>query len=121
MSEYCPKAIDQIDGSQIRELHAIVPMANEGVPLLEAAQENYVNAAWIPWEMAVQNREKVHERVMKILREVAADKISFENLKEVESYLATEVARLKSSREERAQAILECVENFKAKLEAATE
>ena len=106
------------DGSPvIGQLHAIVPMVTDAVPLLGSAQASTVNAAWIPWKsMTEQNREKVHKIVMEVLQEIETNRKYVEKLMADLKQLEEKVAKIQRSRSEMVQGVGTLVADFKAKL-----
>lgn len=110
--------MEEFDGTSTvtGEIHGLVPMKTEAVPLLSDAKVEAVTVAWVPWRtMSARNREKVHERVMRIIREIEADKERLRELQEVVKTLQVELEEQKSRGGERSAEIRDLVETIKAK------
>jgi len=67
-------------------------MVIDAVPLMRDAQSDAITTAWAPWrEIDVSMRERLHEKVMKVLREKNADRVFLEGLQAVEAGLKAEL------------------------------
>lgn len=90
------------------------------MPLLRGAQADAVKAAWTAWwKMTERNREKVHEQVMRVLREIDADDNIIRELRGVADNLKLELEECHRRRKERVETIQEQVQHIVAKFERA--
>jgi uncharacterized protein (UPF0147 family) len=104
-------------GTTTEDMHVLVPMRTAAVPLLRDAQAEAVKAAWTPWwNMSERNREKVHEQVMRVLREINADDKIIRELQEVTENLKSVLEECQRRRKERVEAIQEHVRRIIARL-----